>query len=149
MDDDLTAELDVAHRRQAASLVGTERTQSPQLWANPYLCLLEEVARTQAEVVFLEADVKELDQLAGGAHRSRDGRTLLARWERERDRLINVSKTCISLNIAERQVKLAQLQGESLARAFLRAADQLGLSDEQRRALPTLVRDALRDLDVA
>lgn len=142
---DLDRELDVAHRRQAASVVGTERPSTPQLWVNPYLTLLEEVARTQAQVVALEVDVRALDENAGGAHRSREGRLVLSRWERERDRLINVSKTCISLNIAERHVKLAQVQGESLARAFLSAADKLGLTPEQRTALPGLVRDALRE----
>ena len=128
---------------QAVQVLNEPRKQ----WANPYVSLLDEVTRTQAYVVLLETQVQMYDA-AGGAHRTKPGISTLSRFERERDRLLNACKTAISLGIAERQVRLAERQGELLSRAAIAAVDATpDLTQDQRRALLTNLATQLRTLD--
>lgn len=114
----------------AVEVVNTQR----RTWVNPYDALLDEVRRTAAFVALLEREVREFDA-QGGAHHSRPGQRVLSRYERERDRLITVSKTAISLGIAERTVQLVESQAREFAVLVSDAAQRAGLSSEQRQSL--------------
>lgn len=153
--------LDADERHQARELVAgvsdrlspvsaLEIVQTPRRqWVNPYTALLDEITRTQAFVVLLEVEVAGLDA-AGGAHRAgRAGTNLLMRFDRERDRLINACKTAISLGIAERQVRLAEQQGELMSRAAISAVNRTeGLSSDQRRELLVNLAHELRAIEL-
>jgi hypothetical protein len=115
-------------QRTAVEIVQTPRRTN---WVNPYEALLDEVRRTNAYVVLLEVEVTEWDA-QGGAHRHKGGRSVLARYERERDRLITVCKTAIGLGIAERQVRIAERQGEMLASVAVAAVDKAHVTPEQK-----------------
>lgn len=125
----------------AQTIVETPRRR----WVNPYVALLDEITRTQAFIVLLELEVRELDA-AGGAHRSgRRGINLLQRFDRERDRLISACKTAISLGIAERQVRLAEKEGELMTHAVIAAIDAVpNIAPETRRELLTNLAHQLR-----
>jgi hypothetical protein len=119
-------------------------TQPRKTWVNPYDALLDEVRRTNAYVVMLGAEVDEFDREHGGAHRFRASRSTLARYERERDRLIAVASKCVSLGIAERSVRVAEREGELLARMAVAAVDAAGVTDEQRRIILTELAAQMR-----
>jgi hypothetical protein len=134
-----TSTQDVIRRQEAV-----ERVRAPMpMYVNPYLVLLEELTRCHAQVVILESEVRSYDA-QGGAHQSRPGAKTMQRWERERDRMLNVAKTCIGLGIAERQVRLAERNGELIARVMIATAERLGLTPEQRLALPALVTEQVQ-----
>lgn len=123
----------------AAELIQSPRKQ----WVNPYEALLDEVRRTNAYVVFLEKEVSEWDA-RGGAHRFKAGQSVINRFERERDRLINVCKTAIGLGIAERQVRIAEKQGELLAATAIAAVEKAGVTPEQRQIILSEIAARLR-----
>lgn len=121
---------------QAAEVLAQQKPSgnSVRKYVNPYEALLDELRRTVAFVVMLEASVQEHDR-NGGAHRTAAGRSVLARYERERDRQIKISETAIRLGIAERTVRLAERQAEEVVRLVAAAAGRSGLTTEQRRSL--------------
>lgn len=126
------------------SQTAVEIVQSPRkAWVNPYEALLDEVRRTNSFVVLLEREVSEWDQ-RGGAHRYKAGKAVLSRYERERDRLIAVCKTAIGLGIAERQVRIAERQGELLATAAIAAVDKAGVTQEQKQIILAEIAARLR-----
>lgn len=139
--------LDHAPRDKVDLVTAVEVISAPQqTWVNPYVALLDEVSRAHAHVIVLEAEVRECDA-QGGAHHGRAGNRVLARYERERDRLVATCKTAISLGIAERNVRLAERQGEILSRAVIAAADRAGLDADARRALLLEVAAELRAIE--
>jgi hypothetical protein len=62
----------------------------------------------------------------------------------ERDRCARFAKLALDAGIAERQVRLAELQGAMVADVIDRVLAALGLSDEQRALVPTVVPRELR-----
>lgn len=114
----------------AAEVVQTPRKR----WVNPYEALLDEVTRTAAYVEMLEVEVRDWDS-KGGAHRFKGGRPLLARFERERDRLERNCKTAIGLGIAERQVRLAEKAGQVMITSAVAALDKVGVTQEQKQLI--------------
>lgn len=112
----------------------TPQVVAGRRWVNPYESLLDELRRTVAHVMAIEIEVRELDA-NGGAHRTSAGRWTLGRYERERDRQIQVSSTAIRLGIAERTVRMVEREVEDIARMVASAATRAGLSSENRRAL--------------
>ena len=79
----------------------------------------------------------------GGAYKAGEYiRGLVSLEAQERERCANWAAKAIAAGLAERQVRLAERQGALMAE-FLRAvlADpELGLSEEQRRAIPNVAR---------
>lgn len=115
----------------------------PRHYVNPYEALLDELRRTVAFVVMLEMTVREHDD-NGGAHRTAAGRSVLARYERERDRQINVAEKAIRLGIAERTVRLAEREAEEFVRVVVSASSRAGLTSDQRRSLMGEIAAELR-----
>lgn len=62
----------------------------------------------------------------------------------ERDRCARFAKLALDAGIAERQVRLAEQQGAMVADVIDRVLAALGLSDEQRALVPTVVPRELR-----
>lgn len=67
-------------------------------------------------------------------------------YRKEREHLARVAKLAIDAGIAERHVQIAEQQGAMVAQAMQRILDQLGLTAEQRRAAPAIVRGELLSL---
>lgn len=117
---------------------------------DPHTVLLEEVYRAAGHVEFLRKKVIELvdgemieTNIAGKAP------NFWIRWyQDERDRLVHAAATCIKAGVAERQVRVAEEQGRILAEAIRLILKELGLSPEQQRAAPKIVRGVLEALPV-
>jgi len=81
--------------------------------------------------------------------RSFDAQVLLRLWNDERDRVARIAKAALDAGVQERQVRLAERYGETLA-ALLRAVfydPELALTAAQRDRLPDLLRRHLSGLD--
>jgi hypothetical protein len=133
---------------------------------DPAKALLEEVARTAGHVDYLAEKVRELEPEALVWSKSKAERitasetpgtnvTIAAQvnvwlelYRAERKHLVDVSKTALAAGIAERQVKLAEQHGHLIADVLRKvlADPELGLTDEQRKAVPAVAR---RHLSVA
>lgn len=140
--------------RQAVITFGLPREIAPEQ------ALLEEIARTAGHIDWLGGIIADLqqDELVWGKSKSEDvgaseftgtnvteqaaPNVWLELYQKERAHLVNVCKAAISAGIEERRVKLAEAHGALMA-DVLRAvfADpELGMSAEQRRAAPDVIR---------
>jgi hypothetical protein len=122
---------------------------------NPDTALLQEVHRTAGHVAWLGdligdfTDETHLKQY--GASTSSDG--TLVTWERpavwvelyhkERAHLVSVCKAAVAAGIAERQVRLAEQQGELVAELLRVAITAAGLTPEQTQAAYGAIRAEL------
>jgi hypothetical protein len=80
------------------------------------------------------------EEIAALASRMR--KSLVSLYGEARDRCARVAKSCLDAGVAERQIKLAEMYGATIA-AVLRnvfADGELNLSTTQRRTLPSLLR---------
>jgi hypothetical protein len=59
---------------------------------------------------------------------------------KERERCANFATKAVAAGLAERQVRLAERQGELLAQVIRGVLDELGLSAEQKQLAPEVVR---------
>ena len=59
---------------------------------------------------------------------------------KERERCANFATKAVAAGLAERQVRLAERQGELLAQVIRGVLDELGLSAEQKQLVPEVVR---------
>jgi hypothetical protein len=121
---------------------------------DPSAALLQEIARTQGAVLWLADKVRELDPeaLVWGITKTQHGHGQQGRidvteeaaevsawvrlWQTERSHLVKVCESALRAGVAERQVRLAEQQGELIA-AVIRAVfddEELGL-DSARRAI--------------
>lgn len=126
----------------------------------PDQALLEEIARTNGHIYWLSEVIRELEPEAltwGLAKREQVGASeftgtneteqsgvnvWLELYHRERAHLVVVCKAALSAGIEERRVRLAEQHGALIAdvlRSVFSDPD-LGLSDAQRRAAPSVVR---------
>lgn len=62
----------------------------------------------------------------------------------ERDRCANFAAKAVAAGLAERQVRLAERQGEIIVQVLRAVFDDLGLTDEQREVAPDAIRRHLR-----
>jgi hypothetical protein len=93
----------------------------------------------------LVADVWIVD-LEGEAHKAGEYVRALAKLEAdERDRCANFCRIAIAAGLAERQVRLAERQGQMIAEVLrtVMGDPELGLSEAQKAALPAVARRAL------
>lgn len=149
--------------RQAVDTYGLPRDVAPAQ------ALLDEVARTAGHVEWLADIVRSLDPdaLVWGKTKEESGRApepaddgdpvevdpttitrtagpsvWLALYQWERKHLTEVCKTAIAAGIAERQVKLAEQHGHLIADVLRKvlADPELGLTDAQRKVVPTVAR---------
>lgn len=122
---------------------------------DPFTALYEELYRTQGHVDWLGQMIAAMgfDGLtqhapAGSFQSVVDGIDRAMVWEkpsiwlelyhRERKHLAEVSKTCIALGIAERQVQLAEGQAQLMAQAVRGILTDLGVADHPQA--PAVVR---------
>lgn len=113
---------------------------------NPFKALLNEVARAAGHSAWLGQKLAQEPEQAlvweeSAASRWRD------LYVSERKLLISSSETCVKLGLADRQVALAERQGELITQLLLRVADGLELSDTQRAALPQLLTRELSAIE--
>jgi hypothetical protein len=135
---------------------------------DPYEALREEIVRTAGHVAWLGAVVATLpaEDLVFGVERSETGagESRLNRYQREarsarpsvwltlyqaeRSHLVNVCKAAIACGLVEREVCLAEQQGQLLADVLRAVFDDpaLGLTAKQHAAASTVASQHLRVL---
>lgn len=149
-------------RRELQAAADATRTYGLPREVAPDVALLEEVHRTAGHVAWLAKQVAELDEddLVWGVTEEADKHTTefagtdttrkalpnvwLVLYQQERKHLADVCKAAIAAGIAERQVRLAEQQGQVLADVIRRILGALSLSAEQQELAPDVVRRELR-----
>ncbi|MDQ3660591.1 MAG: hypothetical protein M3454_05935 [Actinomycetota bacterium] len=94
--------------------------------------------------------VSELEEIHGPNHAGDAVPHVLVKlWSEERDRAARLAKMAIDAGLAEKQVRLAETQGQIIAKIFTAVLDDdtLGLSREQRVAGRSLAARHLRALE--
>lgn len=137
------AEVEIASQRAAAAVkrFGLGRPVAPEI------ALLQELARTQAHLDWLErwladnenaADLDPKDQrrIKFNAHRRL--------WTEERTHLVHVARVTLDAGVAERRVRLAEEQGHQVAAALRGILADLGVADHPDA--PRVVRKHLTAL---
>ena len=140
-----------AHAEEAVRVYGLPVQTTPEQ------ALLDEVHRTAGHVAWLRERIADLhpDALTWGlTKREQVGaaefkgtnsteaaavHVWLELYLRERRHLVDVCAKAITAGIAERQVRLAEAQGQLMAQALIAILDGLALTEEQREKVPELV----------
>lgn len=104
---------------------------------DPHIALLEEVHRTAGHVAYLNSMIGDFDSDAELKQYTRDKGGLT--WEKpavwveiyqhERTHLARVCKAALDAGVAERQVRLAEQQGQLLAKVIQGVLSDLGVAD--------------------
>lgn len=154
-----SAQIETA--RRAVTTYGLPREVTPDV------ALLEEVHRTAGHVAWLAEIVAAIEQedLVWGKTEEVDKNATefggvdttykaipniwLTLYQQERKHLAAVAKAALDAGIAERQVKLAEQQGQLLAKAIRCVLDALDLSHEQKARIPEVVPPILRAITAA
>jgi hypothetical protein len=68
---------------------------------------------------------------------------------RERDRCANFATKAVAAGLAERQVRLAERQGQMILQVLTAVFDELGLSESQLEVAPDVIRRQLDQLQLA
>jgi hypothetical protein len=116
---------------------------------SPEEAILQELARTAGHVQWLYEKMQEVGEERGQdaplEQSTKLGRTpavWVDLYQRERSHLVSVAKTASTMGIQERQIKLAEEQGQLLAaviRSFMNDP-QLGLTPQQMVDAPEVMR---------
>ena len=126
----------------------------------PDQALLDELYRTAGEVAWLDAKVRELNELDLIWNKTRTKRsyddpetiyeakpsTWYLLWRDARDRLVRVAEACKKANIEERRIQLAEDQGRLIAGVLQRIFNRLDPTDSQQNLIPIVVPEELRAL---
>lgn len=109
---------------------------------NPFRALLNEVARAAGHSAWLgqRLAAEPADTLVWEGSAADRWRSL---YVAERRLLLQSAETCVRLGLADRQVALAERQGELITQLLMRVADGLNLSESQRAVLPGLLTQEL------
>lgn len=155
----------VKHAARLAAVPELEQLLGYELEdADPFEALTTCIKITRAEIRFYDRRLSELGSMEDFADRQRveeldregDVHDLrkapaLSIWQVERtkavERLGRFSKMAIDAGVAVRQVELAESLGEEIADVVASVIDALGLSVEQQRRVPELVRAHLTLLE--
>ena len=89
----------------------------------PHVALLEEIARTAGHVDWLGAKVRGEEDLGEKSFE-------LRLYKSERHHLVDVCKAAITCGIAERQVKIAEAQGQLIVRVLDGVLEAIGVDRE-------------------
>lgn len=153
------AKLEIA--RRAVATYGLPREVTPDV------ALLEEVHRTAGHVAWLAeivAEIEHEDLVWGKTEEAEKNATefggvdttykavpniWLVLYQQERKHLATVAKAAIDAGIAERQVRIAEQQGQMLAKVINRVLDALDLTGEQKARVPEVVPQILRSISSA
>jgi hypothetical protein len=117
---------------------------------DPHTALIEELHRTAGIVSWLGIQVTALEatDLAGPVGGGKDSypsyqpNVLVRLYQEERKHFADVAKICIQAGIAERQVRIAEQQGQLLAAVIQGVLTDLGVHD--RPETPGIVRKHLQ-----
>jgi len=141
------------------------RTFGLPLDVSPTEALLDEVKWTAGHVAWLRDRIQEFEAEALSWGRSSEVRkgsgefpgtdttytaappVLLDLYQRERRHLLDVCRVAIGAGLAERQVRLAERQGELIAGAIQGILADLNLTKEQQALVSTVVPMRLRELE--
>lgn len=104
----------------------------------PHDALLEEVYRSAGTVAYIDLKVQEIKESGDALTQS----PWIDLYHRERSKLVDVCKTALAAGIAERQVKLAESQGQLIAQVIRGVLVDLGVDLEQPD-VPKIVRHHL------
>lgn len=128
------------------AVLTAKRLYGEDLDIDPYEALLGEVRRTAGAVIWLQEHIRELEDPERLKQVTNNMGITPSVWiqmyQQERAHLVRVAKACIDSGIAERNVRIAEQQGQLLAAvitAFLNDPD-LGLSPVQMAHAPKLIR---------
>ena len=131
-----------------------ERFLGNEVVIEPTEALLGEIRRTAGHVNWLHGQILRFGDDMGDNGSSvvlfqiGDVGQMKASWVKlyqdERTHLVKVAKMALDAGVAERQVKLAESQGELIATALRGILKDLGLSAEQEALAPDIVRRHLR-----
>lgn len=132
-----------AQREQAVTAVATYGLPRE---VDPHAALVEELHRTAGHVAWLGLKVAELQSdhlygpVGGGEHSipRQEPHVWVGLYQAERKHFTEVAKTCIACGIAERQVALAEQQGQIIAQVLQAVARDMGIDKDPR--LPGVVR---------
>lgn len=149
-------------RKQLAAAQQAVKTYGLPVDTNPVDALLDEVRWTAGHVLWLRERVQEIehgslvwgttevvDKGAGeftGTDTTDAARpnVWLTLYQSERKHLVDVCKTAIAAGLAERQVRIAEQQGEQLVRVIQAILGDLQLTPEQQRLAVEVVPRQLR-----
>lgn len=118
-----------------------------ELDIDPIDALLGEVRRTAGHVAWLQERISEWT-MDVSVEMTETHSTWLQVYQYERMHLARTSKIAIDAGVAQRQVALAESQGQLLASAISQILDGLGLSADQKAMVPELVPQVLRAIAV-
>lgn len=124
----------------------------PILDLDPHQALLEEVQRTAGHVKWLRTFIAEFEdkkQLTQFTEMGVEPSVWINLYHKERDRLVAASKAAITAGVAERQVRVAEIQGQMFAAAIqaIFSDTRLGITNAQKAIMPSVVRDHMMELD--
>ena len=107
------------------------------LEVDPATALLGVLHLSAGHLNWVRAELADIEDKA-----SLEGQILMRLFDEERDRIARISKAALDAGVAERQVRLAEMYGEAVAK-LLRAVfydKTLGLTAAQRSRLPDVLR---------
>lgn len=110
---------------------------------DPIQALLDEVSRTAGHVAWLQARLS-IWTMNTDVEIPASQKGWLDVYQYERMHLTRAAKVAIDAGVAQKQVALAEAQGQMLANAVNAILDGLNLSAEQRVLVPQLVPQVLR-----
>ena len=114
---------------------------------DPKDALLEEIHRTAGHVAWLHElvgalpvrELKQQTRQTGGLLFERPS-VWIELYQQERAHLANITKHAITLGLAERQVRMAEEQGQMIVRVIRGVLNDLHLDADQQLQVPQLVR---------
>jgi hypothetical protein len=109
--------------------------------AEPHEALLRCIRITSGELTYMSAQVAELKSAMVSTMFGSQIHTWITARQQAMDRLVGYSRVAIAAGLAERQVKLAEQQGELLAQVIRGVLADLGVADHPEA--PAVVRKHL------
>lgn len=129
-----------AHRQMATESV---RILGLDVKIDPSRALLEELWRTAGHIQWIRDEIEKLggaDSLLTLTALGYKPRAFMEIYQKERSHLAKVAAMALAAGVAERQVKIAEEQGALVAQAIKAILGDLGLTEEQTAAAPSIVR---------
>ncbi len=102
---------------------------------DPWQALLDEIARAQGHVDWLEAQIRQVapDELVRGEHQVR-----LTLYQEQRAHLVRVNRAALAAGLADRQVRLAETQGHLIAQVLRSVIADLDLPASKAAEVPPI-----------
>lgn len=116
----------------------------------PVEALLQEVRRTGGHVAWLADRIQLWEMTDEDGKLTKPITEVQQQWidlyHQERQNLVKVAKQALDAGVNERKIRLAERQGEMMIAALNMAFEQLNLTVEQRRMLPSIMPNVLRSI---